>query len=229
MVNHSCSVENVLDSTVRSRVNANQAVLDGRLYDLDIPIMPVTGICSRPVRQGAMALPMCQNTGSTSGIRRKMPTMKFNLRESMPILNSDTPAATKIAALIFLICYCVFLRLFVGVISAAHLLSVRNFSISPKVPAGTLKSVMLGTVAVFGIWAVVKGLLIAKLFFRRRWAKNVLCVITLLTAFALLLMYSVHPANASLYLRNNLEHVAEVVAVILLFTPGSRSWFRLRA
>jgi hypothetical protein len=158
-----------------------------------------------------------------------MPTMKFNLRNSVPILNSDTPATTKIAALIFLISYCMTLYLLANIIYAAYLVSVRHIPDSPKLPGNSLKGLMLFTIAALAVWALMKGFLIAKLFFRRRWAKNVLSAITLLVSIVILWTHSIHPENASLNLRNNLEHVAEVVAVILLFTPRSAAWFRFMA
>jgi hypothetical protein len=152
--------------------------------------------------------------------------MKSNLRESVPILNKSTPATTKISALVFLVSYCISLHLLFDVISAAHLLSIKHFSISPKISGDSLRSLMLFTIATLAIWALVKGFLIANLFFRRRWAKNVLSVVTLLSFFGILLTHSMHPDNASMNLRNNLEHVAEVIAVIFLFTPESTTWFR---
>ncbi|WP_175153646.1 hypothetical protein [Paraburkholderia ultramafica] len=155
--------------------------------------------------------------------------MKFNLRESVPILNRDAPITTKIAALVFLISFSMSLHLLVSLISATHLLSLENISISPKISGDSLRRLMLFTVAVIAAWVLANGLLIANLFFRRRWAKNVLSVMTLLIFFAILFAHSVHPENASTNLSNNLEHVAEVVAVILLFTPKSTAWFRFRA
>lgn len=155
--------------------------------------------------------------------------MKSNLRESVPILNSSTPATTKIAALVFLISYCVSLHFLFGVIHGAYLLSVKNFSISPQISGGTLRSITLFSVAALAVWALMKGFLIAKLFFRRRWARNVLSVITLLIFFVIVVTHSMHPENASMNLSDNLEHVAEVVAVILLFAPKSTAWFRFRA
>lgn len=88
---------------------------------------------------------------------------------------------------------------------------------------------MFFTVLVLAAWALLKGFLIAKLFYRRRWAKNVLSGITLLVFIVIFWTHSMYPENVSLDLRNNLEHVAEVVAVVLLFTPGSMAWFRFRA
>jgi hypothetical protein len=157
-----------------------------------------------------------------------MPTMKFSLRESVPILNRDAPITTRIAALVFLISFCMSLHLLVNLISATHLLSLQNSS-SPKMSGDSLRRLMLFTVATIAVWVLAKGLLIANLFFRRRWAKNVLSVITLLVFFAILFAHTVHPENASTNLSNNLEHVAEVIAVILLFTPKSAAWFRFRA
>jgi hypothetical protein len=158
-----------------------------------------------------------------------MPTIKFNLRESVPILNRDAPATTKIAALIYLISFCMSLHLLINIVFAAYLLSLKNFSISPKISGDTLRNITLFTAAAIAVWVLVKGLLIATVFFRRRWAKNALSVITLLIFFVILLTHLTHPENASTNLRNNLEHVAEVVAVIFLFTPKSTAWFRSRA
>jgi hypothetical protein len=157
-----------------------------------------------------------------------MPTTKFNLRESVPILNRDAPATTKIAALIYLISFCMSLHLLINIISAAYLLSLKDFAISPKVSGNALRNLTLFTAGAIAVWVLVKGLLIANVFFRRRWARNVLSVITLLIFFVILLTHLAHPENASVNLGNNLDHVAEVAAVILLFAPKSTAWFRSR-
>jgi hypothetical protein len=155
--------------------------------------------------------------------------MKFNLRDSVPIFNKNAPAATKLAALIFTISYCLSLHLLVNIIHAAHLVSVEHMPASPKISNNSLRGLMFFTVLVLAAWALLKGFLIAKLFYRRRWAKNALSGITLLVFIVIFWTHSMYPENVSLDLHNNLEHVAEVVAVVLLFTPGSMAWFRFRA
>lgn len=179
------------------------------------------------VQGGSPDLPMCQNQ-NIDKFRKKNPTMKFVLRESVPILNRNTPATTKTAALVFLISYCIFLRLLAGLTYGAYLLSVKNFSISTKISSDTLRNITLFSVAALAVWALVKGFLIAKLFFRRRWAKNVLSAIALATFLVVLLIHSMRPEDTSMMLSNNLEHIAEVVAVILLLTPKSTTWFRTK-
>jgi hypothetical protein len=154
--------------------------------------------------------------------------MKFNIRENVPMLNGNTPITIKIAALIFSVAFCISLYFLGGMIYAAYLISVASIPASSKLSGDTLTALALFDVAVLAIWALMKGFLIAKLFFRRRWAKNVLSGITLLVFIVIILVHSMHPENASLSLRNNLERVAEVVAVLLLSTPGSRAWFRIR-
>lgn len=159
----------------------------------------------------------------------KMLKINANLRESVPILNRNTPATTKIAALVFLVSYFMSLRFLVEVIQGAYLLSEQQFSISSKMSGDTLRGITLLAIAPLAVWAIVKGFLIAKLFFRRRWAKNVLSVIAVLIFLVILWAHTMHPENASMTPSNNLEHIAEVVAVVLLLTPRSRSWFRSKA
>ena len=100
-----------------------------------------------------------------------MPTMKFSLRESVPILNRDAPITTRIAALVFLISFCMSLHLLVNLISATHLLSSQNSS-SPKMSGDSLRRLMLFTVATIAVWVLAKGLLIANLLLRRRGPKT---------------------------------------------------------
>ncbi|WP_152603335.1 MULTISPECIES: hypothetical protein [Burkholderia] len=158
-----------------------------------------------------------------------MPAIKFNLLESVPILNRDAPATTQVAALIYLISFCLSLRLLASLSYATYLLSLEDFSISTKISGSTFRNITIFSVAASAVWVLVKGTLIAKLFYRRRWAKNVLSAISLLTFLLLLLSHSMNPENLSTSLGNNLENVAEVLAVILLFTPKSTAWYRSKA
>ncbi|WP_321789579.1 hypothetical protein [Paraburkholderia sp. J94] len=155
--------------------------------------------------------------------------MNFNLRDSAPILNSDTPATIKFAALIFLISYSMTLHSLVILIHGEYLFYVGHVPDYLKTSAGSIRSVERFTVAVLAMWALMKGFLIVKLLFRRRWAKNVLSAIVLLMFIVIFWTHSMHPENESLSLPNNFGNVAEVVAVVLLSTPRSAAWFRLRA
>ena len=89
---------------------------------------------------GSTDLPICecQHILSISRGTEEMPTMKFSLRESVPILNRDAPITTRIAALVFLISFCMSLHLLVNLISATHLLSLQNSS-SPKMSGDSLR------------------------------------------------------------------------------------------
>lgn len=155
--------------------------------------------------------------------------MKFNLRESVPIFNDDTPVAAKIAALIFLISYVIALQSLFSLIHTAYLLFVRPLPASPQISGDSLRRLALFVAGVTGVWELIRGFLISKLLFRRRWAKNVLSGIALCMFLMIFWAHLMKPENASLNLSNNLENVAEVVAVALLFTRESRAWFRFRA
>jgi hypothetical protein len=120
------------------------------------------------------------------------------------------------------------LHLLINIVFATYLFSSMDFAISPKISRDSLRNIALFTAVAIAVWVLVKGLLIANVFFRRRWARNVLSVITLLIFFVILLTHLTHPENASMNLSSNLEHVAEIVAVIFLFTPKSTAWFRSR-
>ncbi len=167
-------------------------------------------------------LPIIENT-------KKIQTMKFNLHESVPIFNSDTPTTIKITALIFLISYSITLHSLAIMIHGEYLFYVGHVPDYLKTSASSIRSVERFTVAVLAMWALMKGFLIVKLLFRRRWAKNVLSAIAVIMFIVIFWTHSMHPENESLSLRNNFDCIAEVVAVVLLSTPRSAAWFRFRA
>ncbi|WP_459623882.1 hypothetical protein [Burkholderia sp. 3C] len=155
--------------------------------------------------------------------------MRFVLHGKVPILSGKSPISAKIAAMILLVFYFPLPILFVQMLCGYHdFESLNNFQSSEKMSAAALGAIVFFLLTIVLVWVVVKGFLLVELFSRQRWAKNVLSVILVIKMLAIFLAYVVHPEDASLAPSNNIDCIAEVVAVILLATPKSIAWFRFK-
>lgn len=133
----------------------------------------------------------------------------------------DRPRNVSIACLILGVC--IVIGLIVGLVQAV------NADVPPQAAQAGMSAAVIKTVAVFSaiIGAVIMGLFAFLSYLGKNWARIVYLVLFILGALlGLIGIGAVFQQSVLMGLWNIVETVAEIVALVLLFSGSSNAWFR---